>query len=545
MNRRTLLIACLIVIPAALRGQVSYERLLRAADEPKNWLTYSGAYASQRYSLLTQISTGNVKNLKLNWVHQTLSTWVFETTPLVVDSIMYFTQGPNDIVALDAKSGRVFWIYHYTPLPNFKACCGAANRGLAVLGDTLFMGTVDAHLIAIDAKTGQPQWKTKVADTSAGYAISLAPLVIKDKVLIGNTGGDMGTRGFVAAYDARTGREVWRFHTIPSPGEPGSETWPSPEWSERGGGSVWVTGSFDPALNLTYWGTGNPGLDFNPSERPGDNLYSDSVVALDADTGRLKWHFQFTPNDAYDYDAAQVPVLVDMLWDNRPRHLMLWGNRNGFFYVLDRTDGKFLGGSAFTKVNWASGLDKAGRPIQTRQPEGKPTYPCLLGGTSWHSPSFSPRTELFYLTIFENCREVFVPEHQEYRRGEMWLGRKFDSRTREVATPTMQGGPVYTGAEDTGTGAIIAIEPRTGRRRWTFPMANVSMAGNLTTASDLLFSGSREGHFHALDARTGAELWKASLGADIKGVPITYEVEGKQHVAVAAGQALFDFALPD
>ena len=320
---------------------------------------------------------------------QVLGAW--QSSPLVVDGIMYLTQRPNDVLALDAETGRVFWQYRYNNSADQRVCCGANNRGLAIHGDTLFMGTLDAHLVAIDARNGQPLWKTMVADSKLAYSVTMAPLVIKDLVLVGTGGGEYGIRGFIAAYDVHTGKEVWRFNAIPAPGEPGSETWQGDDW-EHGGASVWVTGSYDPELNLTYWGIGNPGPDWNPDQRPGDNLYSDSVVALDADTGELKWHFQFTPNDAYDYDAVQIPVLVDLEWRGEPRKLMLWANRNGFFYVLDRSTGEFLQGTPFVKVNWASGLDANGRPIQTPQPPGAPTWPGNQGGTNWYSPSFSPRT---------------------------------------------------------------------------------------------------------------------------------------------------------
>ncbi|PYS21918.1 MAG: PQQ-dependent dehydrogenase, methanol/ethanol family, partial [Acidobacteria bacterium] len=375
MKRRALfalLLLCLTI--PFLSAQVSYERLLRAAEEPQNWLSYSGSYASQRYSLLRQINPANVKTLEQKWIFQAESLEKFETTPLVADGIMYITQAPSDAVALDARTGRVFWIYRYFPSQDVKPCCGSVNRGLAMLGDTLFLATLDAHLVALDAKTGRPLWNTPVANPNAGYAMTVAPLVVKDKVIVGVAGGEFGIRGFIAAYDARTGREAWKFYTIPGPGEPGHETWQSDAW-EHGGGSVWTTGSYDPDLNLTYWGTGNPGPDWNPAQRAGDNLYSDSVVALDPDTGKLKWFYQFTPNDPYDYDSTQVPVLVDTTWNGSPRKLMMWGNRNGFFYVLDRVNGQFLAGYPFVKVNWASGLDAKGRPIQTPQPDGEGTFP--------------------------------------------------------------------------------------------------------------------------------------------------------------------------
>ncbi len=334
---------------ATVQAQVGSDRLVNAAKEARNWLIYSGGYFSNRHSALTQITPANAKNLELKWMYQAAVAGAWQTSPLVVDGVMYLTQRPNDVVALDAKTGRVFWIYRHTLDPTQIVCCGANNRGLAILGDTLFMGTLDAHLVAIDAKTGRAVWNTKVAESKGGYSVTHAPLVVKDKVIVGVGGGEYGIRGFVAAFDVRSGSEAWRFYTIPAPNEPGGDSWKAcppktenaycdPEAWKHGGGSVWVTGSYDPELNLTYWGVGNAGPDWNNEQRPGDNLYTDSVVALDADTGRLKWHYQFTPHDNYDYDSVQVPVLADITWRGGPLKAMVWANRNGNFYVLDRDD---------------------------------------------------------------------------------------------------------------------------------------------------------------------------------------------------------------
>jgi alcohol dehydrogenase (cytochrome c) len=527
-----------------LGAQVTYDLLLHAADHPENWLTYSGSYASQRYSLLKQVTPINVKNLEQKWIFQADSLEKFETTPLVVDGVMYLTQAPSDVVALDAKTGRIFWIYRYVVSTDARACCGSVNHGLAILGDTLYLATLDAHLVAIDAKAGRPLWNVKVASASAGYAMTLAPLVVKDKVIIGVAGGEFGIRGFVAAFNASTGSEAWRTYTVPGPGEPGHETWQGNSW-EHGGGPVWLTGSYDPALNLTYWGTGNPGPDWNPAQRAGDNLYSDSVLALDADTGKLKWYFQFTPNDPYDYDAVQIPVLVDGMWNGAPRKLMMWANRNGFFYVLDRTNGQYLAGYPFIKLNWASGLDAKGRPILTPQPEGAPTFPGLQGGTNWYSPSYSPRTGLFYVSAWEDYASVFIREAQTFEEGRRFVGGRPTSPipgAQNVPGATKRP-PINVWTEAAGHGAVIAIDPRTGEKKWKFPMTDTSDSGLLTTASDLLFTGGREGYFQALDARTGALLWKTILGGPIVSGPMTYQADGKQFVAVAAGHSLFAFSL--
>jgi len=537
-------ILLLSVLIPILHAQVTYDRLLHAVDEPRNWLTYSGSYSSQRYSLLSQVSPVNVKNLEQKWVFQAESLEKFETTPLVVDGIMYLTQAPSDVVALDAKTGRIFWIYRYVVSTDVRPCCGSVNHGLAILGDTLYLATLDAHLVAIDAKAGRPLWNVKVATASAGYAMTLAPLVVKDKVIIGVAGGEFGIRGFVAAFNASTGSEAWRTYTVPGPGEPGHESWQGNSW-EHGGGPVWLTGSYDPALNLTYWGTGNPGPDWNPAQRAGDNLYSDSVLALDADTGTMKWYFQFTPNDPYDYDAVQIPVLVDGMWNGASRKLMMWANRNGFFYVLDRTNGQFLAGYPFIKLNWASGLDAKGRPVLTPQPEGAPTFPGLQGGTNWYSPSYSPRTGLFYVSAWEDYASVFIREAQTFEEGRRFVGGRPTSPipgAQNVPGATKRP-PINVWTEAAGHGAVIAIDPHTGQKKWKFPMTDTTDSGILTTASDLLFTGGREGYFQALDARTGTLLWKTSLGGPIVAGPMTYQADGKQFIAIAAGHSLFAFSL--
>jgi len=552
-----LLSACLL-IPAGARAQVTSDRLLDAAQTPQDWLTYSGGYDSLRHSRLDQITPDNAGDLELEWVYQSQVFGAWQTTPLVVNGVMYITQRPNDVVALDARTGRVFWVYRHTPSDEQRVCCGSNNRGVAMLGNTLFMGTLDARLVAIDAGTGRPLWNIEVADPRAGYSLTLAPLVVKDKVIVGVGGGEYGIRGFVAAYEATTGEEAWRFYTIPGPGEPGHETWQpcppasptycDPEAWKHGGGSIWLTGSYDPELNLTYWGVGNAGPDWNPDQRPGDNLYSDSVVALDADTGELAWHFQFTPNDRYDYDSVQIPVLVDLDWDGVATKAMLWANRNGYFYVLDRVTGRFLRGAPFVKVTWASGLDANGRPIQTPPAEGEPTWPGNQGGTNWYSPSYSPRTGLFYVPAWENYASIFRKEPQVYREGERFGGGGATLLTPVPGAPGIPGlrrGAVNNWTDEVGSGAVLALDPQTGSAEWRFEMYDVTDSGILTTASDVLFTGSRDGYFYALDARTGAELWRASLGAQIVSGPVTYAVDGRQYVSIISGHSLFVFGLGD
>jgi alcohol dehydrogenase (cytochrome c) len=535
--------ALLLASSAWLSAQVTFDRLVNAGKEPQNWLTYSGGYFSQRYSPLGEVTPQNVKNLELQWVFQARSLEKFEATPLVVDGVMYTVQAPNDVVALDPVSGRVYWIYSYSPSTLARPCCGRVNRGVAVAGDTLFMGTIDAHLVAVDAKTGRPLWNTPVAKPEAGYAITHAPLVVKDKVIIGVAGGEFGIRGFISAYDVKTGRELWRFNTIPGPGEAGHDSWKGDSW-KTGGASVWVTGSYDPDLNLTYWGIGNAGPDYNGDLRLGDNLYSSSVVALEADTGKIKWHYQFSPHDEFDYDAVQVPVLADITWQGVPRRVMLWANRNGFFYVLDRATGKFLLGKPFVEVNWASGFDEKGRPMRVAgklpTAEGTLIFPGNQGGTNWYSPSYSPRTGLFYIPTWANYGSVYIKADAEYEEGLRFVGT---SPRSQIGGANGGASKINTRKESEGYGAIRALDPVTGERKWEYKMNDVTDAGIMTTSSDLLFSGGREGSFYALDARSGELLWHANIGGAIASAPMSYAINGRQYIAISAGNSLFVYAL--
>jgi alcohol dehydrogenase (cytochrome c) len=521
---------------------VTYQRLLNADKEPQNWLTFSGSYLGRRYSTLDQITPTNAKNLELKWVFQAQSLQKLEATPLVVDGIMYITQPPNDVVALDAKTGRVFWIYQYRAAASATGpCCGLINRGLAILGNALYMGTIDMHLVAIDAKSGHQLWDVQVADYAAGYSFTEAPLIVKDKIVIGAAGGEKGVRGFLSAYSAETGQEVWKLNTIPAPGEPGNETWPGDTW-KRGGASSWMTGSYDPDLNFIFWGTGNPWPDTDPEVRGGDNLYTDSAIAIDADTGKMKWYFQFTPNDGADWDSMQVPVLADMPVNGAQKKVIYWANRNGFFYVLDRATGKFIRGNAFVKQNWATGLDANGRPIRAPNMRatvaGTRTFPGSQGGTNWYSPSYSPHTGLFYVTAWQDYSDVFTKGIPQVDGGR---GSGFPRSTM----PTITRGPINTWTEDIAHGEVQAIDPKTGEKKWGFETNDVSDSGILTTASDMLFTGGREGYFFAIDARNGKLLWKTNTGGQMSSSPITYSVDGKQYVAMSCGHALFVFGLRD
>ena len=537
----------LALLAAPLHAQISYERILQAEDEPESWLTYNGSYLSQRYSRLEQIDRDNVGDLELRWLLQNQVFGAWQSSPIVADGVMYLTERPNSIMAVDPVTGRVFWKYVHTPAENALVCCGANNRGVAVLDDRVFMGTLDAHLVAVDRINGELLWDVEVGDVNLAYSVTMAPLAVKDKIIVGVGGGEFGIRGYVAAYYAETGELAWKTYTIPAPGEPGHETWEGDDW-QYGGAPVWITGSFDPEENLTYWGVGNPGPDWNAAQRPGDNLYSDSVIALDADTGELRWYFQFTPNDGYDYDAVQVPVLADMEWQGEQRKLMLWANRNGYFYVLDRSDGEYLLGNPFVRVNWSSGLDENGRPIPTPQPEGMPTWPGNQGGTNWYPPSWSPRTELFYFSAWEDYATIYEPEESEYVPGRAFLGGGFDVLTPAPGAPGVGIGrtnPINNWTDEVGHASLKALDPRTGEEVWEFEQFDVSDSGMLTTATDLLFTGGREGYIHALDAATGELLWKRNLGGQIVVAPITYMVDGVQYLSFISGHVLATFALRD
>ena len=519
----------LFLAASAFASDVPYERIRQADREPRNWLTYSGNYNGQRYSALGQITRDNVAGLQPLWVYQMRGAGKVETTPLAVDGILYLTETPYLVTALDAKTGRSLWSYRRKAVENLPICCGEVNRGLAILGDTLYLGTLDAHLVALNAQTGAVRWDIAVADYHAGHSITAAPLVVKDKVIVGVSGGDFGIRGFLDAYDARTGERAWRLWTVPAPGEPGGESWTGDSW-KSGGAPTWVTGSYDPELNLLYWGTGNPAPDYNGDTRRGDNLYSDCLLALDPDTGKVRWHFQFTPHDLHDWDSNQVPVLIDTLWAGKPRKLVAQANRNAFFYVLDRETGEYLHGEAFARQTWAKGLDARGRPVLAEHgeptPEGTLVYPGFMGGTTWFSPTYSPLTGLFYVQAHEDYANIYYKAEQEKE-----AGMEYDSGSTQKVL----------GAEPSG--AVKALDLATGRPRWQFKLNSLASGGLLSTAGGLVFGGTSEGYFFALDAATGRELWRFQTGGSVTSNPISFELDGRQYVEIAAGQALFVFGV--
>jgi alcohol dehydrogenase (cytochrome c) len=510
--------------------QVSSQDLLDGLKDPTRWLTYGGEYNGQRHSPLTQITSENVNQLTAQWTFQTGTLGSFQTTPVVVDGVLYVTGFNNNAWAIDARSGRQIWRYRRELPDDLKLCCSAVNRGFAVLGDRLFMGTLDAHLIALDMKTGAVLYDAELADHKVGYSVTVAPLVVKDKVIVGVAGAEYGIRGFIDAYDVQTGKRAWRFYTVAGPGDPGGRSWPDGEAYKRGGGSVWVTGTYDPQLNTVFYGTGNPGPDYYSSAREGDNLYTASLVALDADTGQLRWHYQFTPHDVHDWDSTQVPVLADLTMNGQPRKVVMFANRNGFFYTIDRVTGKVIVAKPFVETTWAKELGPTGRPIllpgNIPDESGTKTCPDLGGGTNYMSPSYDPATRTFFVTARETCATYYSWE-QPFEPGVQW-----------------ESGATQRPRDQVNFSALRAIDPITGARKWEFRYPTVSYSGVLSTASGLVFNADGEGNILAFDSRTGKNLWHYQTGSGIRATAgTTYMLDGRQYLLVPSGSTLVAFAL--
>ena len=526
-----LLVTWVTAVSAQAQTGPGYEDIVQGLADPERWLTYSGDYSGKRHSPLQQITPENVAQLRPLWTFQTDTTTRgrgFETTPLADDGVLYVTGSNNYAWAIDAKSGRAFWQYRRN-LPNDLTYGASApvNRGFGMLGETLFMVTLDAHLLAMDRRTGDILWDVVLADYKVGYAATLAPLVLDDKVIVGISGGEYATRGFIDAYAPATGERLWRFNTIPGAGEAGSETWPNdPEILARGGGGTWMNGSYDPELDLIYWGVGNPNPDYYGDQRPGDNLYSNSLVALEAGTGKLRWHYQFTPHDLNDWDSNHMPVLADISWQGQPRAVVMVGNRNGFFYVLDRVSGELLQGTPFTATSWAREIGADGRPIILND-GSKGCVPDPWGSTNFMPPSFYPDLNLFILTARETCA-TFVPEAPQSAPGQANFG----------------GVVFIDGAA--GSGALRALDVATGELRREFAYPSPTFGGVMTTAAGLVFAGDHEGNFMAFNAATGENLWHYQTGSRIWGAAaMTFMLDGKQLVLIPAGTTLTAFALPD
>lgn len=507
---------------------VTFETLKKAQEDPSSWLSYGKNYYGWRYSPLAQIHTKNIGALAPAWILPLGVQDNTETTPLVLDGMMYATGPSNSAWAIDLLTGRKVWSYAKRAPGGLGLCCGPVNRGFAILGDRLFKMNVQATLVALEVKTGKVIWETTVDDYKKGYTATAAPLVVKDMVVTGIAGGEWGIRGYVDAYDAATGARRWRFYTIPDTGEKGVETWHGESY-KHGGGSTWITGTYDPELNLIYWGVGNPGPDMDGDGRAGDNLFTCSLVALDADTGKLKWYFQFTPHDVHDWDAVADPVLMDLPVGGKTVKVVAQANRNGYFYALDRTNGKLLAVKPYTKINWAQGIGADGRPMMVpdRDPTAEGTLVCpgLSGGHNWEPTAYSPQTGLYYFGSTDGC-EIFNKRKQEFVEG-----RQYQSGGSQRPPKELNGG------------SVIAVNPATGEIKWRYEMLK-RPTGLLATGGGLIFTGDSEGYLIAFDARTGKVLWHFQTGAEIKAPPVSYSLRGVQYIALAAGPNLIAFKLP-
>jgi alcohol dehydrogenase (cytochrome c) len=496
----------------------------RPVEPKQDWLGYDGGYTGNRYSPLTQISLDNVSKLAAAWVFPVPNAPRLEVTPVVVDGVMYIT-GPNEAYALDAGTGRQIWAFR-TPRTSglLSEAAGGANRGVALSGNRLFMVTDNAHLLALDRFTGRKVWDVVMGDIKEGYSATAAPMVIDDLVLSGIAGGEEGARGFVDAYRIETGERAWRYWTIPLRGEKGAETWIG-NALEHGCGATWITGSYDPALAQTYWTIGNPCPDYNGDERKGDNLWTNSVVALDVKTGTLKWYFQFTPHDTHDWDSNGPLILADEMWEGKPRKLMLHADINGFFFVLDRSTGELLRASEMGPQNWTTGFGKDGKPALTENYEAKdkPVQTCRVGAVKWASASFDPASKLFFTRVSGGCSTV-MKDPNPPQMGERFFGGR--------------GGGGF------GQGGIQAIDIRTGKKAWEYQLAAGAGSGTLATAGGLLFFGESGGTFVALNSKSGAPVWHFETGQNWRASPMTYMVSGTQYVVLAGTGGIFSFALP-
>lgn len=515
---------------------VSMARLQAAAEYPEDWLTYSGDLEGRRHSALTQINKDNVRKMQVAWTAQLRpSTKPLSATPIVAGGLMFVTEAPDGIVALDARTGSIVWRYRRPmDISTLPLCCGAFNRGVAILGDTLYLQTLDSYLVAVSATTGRLLWQSKVAEASEGYSMTNAPLVVDGHVIVGVAGGEFGIRGIVSAFSPDDGRHLWTFNVVPGPGEPGHETWAGDSW-KTGGGPTWSTGVYDKNLDLVYWTTGNPWPPLDRSGRAGDNLYTNSVLALDRKTGELRWHYQFTPADSNDWDATQQAVLADINWQGQTVPGLILANRNGFYYVLDRRDGRFLLAKAFVKQTWAKGFDEKGRPerdpASLPSPRGTLVWPWMHGGTNWWAPSYDAKRRLHFVPTVD-AATFYYSTDMRYVAGEMTMG-----------------GSTRLASNQPSVMAIKAIDPDNGTVRWTTRLdkgdfhAFARIGGLVSTDGGLVFGG-YETQFVALDADTGGLLWSFGAGGMTNAGLVTYSIDNRQYVSAIAGNVLFAFALP-
>ncbi len=512
----------LFLLAATLTAQISFEDIRKSPNQ--NWLTYAGDYKGQGLSPLTQITPENVQNMVPKWSFKVPLAKSLRARPIVADGVMYYTN-TNSIFALDARSGRTIWQYIDT-----QAKKEAVNRGAAILGNQVYFVTSDCYLVSLDRRTGGLAFRKQYANIKDGVFCTAAPVAINGKIIVGSAGGDEGMRGFLAALDPATGAELWRTYTVPVRGEPGSETWGN--FIEYGGAATWLSGTFDPDTNTLYWTTGNPWPDFYGGDRKGDNLYSCSLLAIDASTGKMKWYFQFTPGDWHDWDAQSWPILADVTYEGKPRKVIFHANRNGFLYLLDRETGKYLRSSKLIEnLDWATGIDANGRPIpipgKNPTPEGNRICPSVNGATNWMSQSWNPATGLLSVMVLERC-DVFTSS----------------SKTPEPGK-NFAGGGAGPKPKDAGKYFLRAFDPLTGQRKWQYPMTGKSetWAGVTGTVTGLLFAGDDDGHLIGLEAKSGKHLWHFQMGESIFTSPITYMVDGKQYVAIATAGSLFAFGL--
>lgn len=515
---------------------VPYERLAAAKEHPEEWMMYSGDLKGHRHSKLTQIDRTNVKDLRVAWASQLRpAVKPLSATPLMVGGLVYVTEAPDGVVALNARTGEVVWRFQ-RGLDDSKLplCCGAFNRGVAIMDNRVFVGTLDSYLIALDATTGERLWETKVAEAQEGYSITSAPLAIDGRIVVGVAGAELGIRGFVAAFAPSDGKELWRFHTVPGPGEPGHDTWEGDSW-KTGGASTWSLGTYDSKLDILYWSTGNPWPPFNRKGRAGDNLYSNSIIALNPKTGKLLWHYQCTPADSNDWDATQQMILADIQWQGRPVEALLMASRNAFYYAIDRRDGTFLYAKPFVKQTWAKGIDAKGRPerdpASLPSPAGTVVWPWLHGGTNWWPPSYDAKRNLHFVATVDAATYYFTLDEK-----------------KKPGTMTM-GGTTVLASNHPAVMAIKAIDPNTGDEKWAARLdvgdfkQFSRVTGLLSTDGSIVVGGFMD-RMSIHDSDTGEMLWKFHAGALINAGPSTYTIDGVQYITVIAGNVVFAFSLP-
>jgi alcohol dehydrogenase (cytochrome c) len=523
------------LLAALVSAAIPMTALAQTADELKNddktpgdVLTYGMGYSQHRFSPLTQINRQTVKRLVPAWSYSMADNRGLEGQALVKDGVVFLTDHEKT-VAVDALTGREIWktMVEYPPETTRVVCCGIVNRGAALFDGKLYRTTLDANVIALDAKTGKEVWRAKSSDPKDGYSMTVAPLVANGVVIAGVAGAEYGIRGYLEGFDAQTGKSLWRTYTIPEKGQPGSETWPGDTW-KQGGGSTWITGSYDPDLDLVYWGTGNP-APWNPLNRKGDNLYTNSVLAFQPKTGKVVWHFQMTPGDPFDYDGVNEWILAELPVDGGTRKVIMQANRNGYLYVIERATGKLVAANAFVKVNWADGIDKeTGRPVWSAETkavvdkgEKQRIYPAVSGGKNWGPMAFDPTRRLLYINTNEwgmDYEPAPVEQVANLKAGQPHYGVKFPAAF-----------------EADKRGLLRATDPLTGKAKWELPFKSPNIAGVLATAGGLVFTGMLTGELIAVDADTGKIVWQFQTPSGIVGQPITWEKDGKQYVTVTSG----------